>query len=231
MPYRRAVKNMSIRTGEPRLGFHTAFAVGAILTGFAGALVALVLPFIGDMTTPNYDPLRQFISELGASGAANAQWINFFGFLPAGFLLAVFSILSWMTVPRKKSTTVGFMGIALYSIGYIAAAFFPCVAGCDVDSEDLTQLLHNMLGIAGYLTAPGALVCLAIGTRAWPGAPFLTSLGWMCAGVAALGLIGLITDLPYRGLWQRILEASVLIWILVASVYFARQPFKSRSSR
>lgn len=221
---------MSVRTKDASLSFHTAVAMGASLTGIAGSLGALALPIIGDVATPNYDPLRQFISELGAAGAANAQWINLFGFLPAGLLLTAFSILAWMTVPRRTSTTIGLVGIALYAIGYIAAAFFPCVAGCAVDSGDLKQMLHNMLGIAGYLTAPGALICLAIGTRFWPGAIVLRSLGWLCACIAVSGLMGLIADLPYRGLWQRILEASVLIWILVAAAYLARQRIKFNRS-
>ncbi|WP_157138749.1 DUF998 domain-containing protein [Asticcacaulis biprosthecium] len=199
------------------------------MTGITGALLAIEFPIIGDLATPDYDALRQFISELGAGGATNAQWINHFGFLPAGVLLTSFSVLAWMALPRKGATTAGFLGTALYAIGYIAAVFFPCGAGCAVDSEDPVQLLHNFFGIAGYLTAPGALICFAIGARAWPDANLLSRLGWVYAAVAALGLAGLMTDLPYRGLWQRILEAGVLIWCLTGALYLARQPFKSRS--
>lgn len=182
----------------------------------------LLLTVVGGATFPNYSHASQFISELGASGAPNARIINLAGFLPAGLLLTAFAFFAWRSLPRSRATTIGLLGLALFALGYLAAVVFPCEPGCRPAQPSLSQALHNFFGLAGYITAPLSLFILGWKARMWPGARHLSALGFISGGLALLGLQFLSPDFRYVGIAQRVLEGSVLAWIVVCALYLNR---------
>jgi hypothetical protein len=189
------------------------------ITAIAGALLVFLITVVGGANFPNYNHATQFISELGAFGAPNARIINLGGFLPAGLLISTFTFFAWRSLPRSKGTTLGMLGLALFALGYIAAAFFPCEPGCKPAELSLSQALHNLLGLAGYFTAPLSLFLLAKEAHKWPKGTSLSALGFTGSGLSLLGLLGMLSEFPYVGLAQRILEASILIWIVACAFY------------
>ena len=194
----------------------------ALITGWLGALTVILLTIIGGAYFPNYSHASQFISELGADGAPNARLINLGGFLPAGILLIAFAFFAWRSLPRSVSTTLGMAGLALFALGYLVAAFFPCEGDCRPAEPTLAQAIHNLFGLAGYLFAPLCLFLLGWQARRWPRAKHLSILGFIGAGFALLGLLFLSPDFRYVGVAQRVLEGSVLIWIMACALYLAR---------
>jgi hypothetical protein len=190
-----------------------------LISAISGALLILLLTLLGGANFPNYNHATQFISELGALGAPNAGMINLAGFLPAGLLITTFAILAWRSLPRSSGTTFGMFGLALFALGYIAAAFFPCEPGCRPSEPSLSQALHNLLGLAGYFTAPLSLYLLGSAARKWPNGTTLSTLGLICSGLSLLGLLGMLSEFNYAGLAQRVLEASVLAWIVACALY------------
>lgn len=195
----------------------------AFISAVLGTLAVFLLTVLGGAAFPNYSHASQFISELGARGAPNAQVINFAGFLPAGVLICTFALCAWRTLPRSRVTSLGFLGIALFAAGYLVAAFFPCEGDCRPAQPSASQAVHNLLGLAGYVTAPLALALLGWQARSWPKASHLFFAGFGCAGVALLGLLFLSPDFEYVGIAQRLLEASVLSWVVLCAWYINRQ--------
>jgi hypothetical membrane protein len=193
-----------------------------LTTAISGALWILLITVLGGANFPNYSHTTQFISELGAIGAPNAGIINLAGFLPAGLLITTFAFLAWWSLPRSWGTTFGMFGLALFALGYIAAAFFPCEPGCRPSEPSLSQALHNLLGLAGYFTAPLSLFLLGSAARKWPNGTTLSTLGIIGSGLSFLGLLGMLSEFSYVGLAQRILEASVLAWIVACALYINR---------
>lgn len=114
----------------------------ARITGLLGTLAVLLVTVLGGAGFPGYNHASQFISELGAAGAPHATIINWGGFLPAGLLLWAFSVLAWRSLPRSRATTLGMLGLALFALGYVAAALFPCAPGCRPPRPSLSQTLH-----------------------------------------------------------------------------------------
>ncbi len=194
----------------------------AFLFAVLGALAVLFLVVVGGAFFPNYSHASQFISELGANGAPYAHLVNFAGFLPAGVFICAFSYLAWMTLPHSKATTLGLLGVALYAFGYIVAAFFPCEAGCRPVQPSLSQAIHNLLGLVGYLTAPLTLVLLGWQARSWPRATHLFILGGVGGILTFLGLIFLTPEFAYVGVAQRVIEGSMLTWVVVCGGYINR---------
>jgi len=193
----------------------------ALITGMLGALAVVLLTIIGGANFPNYSHASQFISELGADGAPNARIINLAGFLPAGILIIAFAFFAWRSLPRSGTTAFGMVGLALFALGYLVAAFFPCEGNCRPAEPTVGQAIHNLFGLMGYLIAPLSLFALGWQARRWPKATHLSVLGFIGAGFALLGLLFLSPDFRYVGLAQRILEGSVLIWIMACALYLA----------
>lgn len=193
----------------------------AVLTGLLGATWVVALTVIGGVAYPGYEHAAQFISELGATGAPHATVINYAGFLPAGLLLVAFAVLAWRVLPRSQASTFGMVGLVLYSIGYLAAAVFPCDFGCRPAEPSVSQALHNLFGLIGYLLAPAALFALGLAARRWPDAVALSWLGRIAAVPALIGLLAL--ESAYAGAAQRLIEASVLTWVAACALYFRRR--------
>ncbi|MEJ7806440.1 MAG: DUF998 domain-containing protein [Telluria sp.] len=188
-------------------------------TAILGALTIVLLTLIGGAMFPGYRHAAQFISELGAHGAPHATVVNYAGFLPAGILICSFAVLAWKALPRSVGTTCGMVGIALFGFGYIVATFYPCEAGCRPAQVTANQVVHNVLGLAGYVTAPLALALLGWQARRWTGASMLVALGFTGAVFALIGLMLLSPEFAYVGIAQRVLEASVLSWVVACGFY------------
>ena len=194
----------------------------ALITGILGPLAIVLLTVIGGANFPNYSHSSQFISELGASGAPNGRIISLSGFLPAGVLIIAFAFFAWRSLPRSGGTTFGMVGLVLFALGYLVAAIFPCEGDCRPAEPTLSQTIHNLFGLAGYLIAPLSLFALGWQARRWPKGRHLSVLGFIGAGIALLGLLFLSPDFRYVGIAQRVLEGSVLVWIMACALYLAR---------
>lgn len=184
-----------------------------------GALAIFLVTVIGGAGFPNYSHASQFISELGATGAPHASLVNYGGFLPAGLLVCTFALLAWKALPRSVATALGMAGIFLFGFGYLVAVVYPCQAGCRPAAPNLSQTIHNALGLVGYLVAPFALAILGWKARSWPGAAVLSWMGFGGAILAFIGLSYLSPEFAYVGIAQRVLEASVLSWIVACGFY------------
>lgn len=191
----------------------------AFLTGVLGSLAVVLLTLIGGANFPNYSHASQFISELGADGAPNARLINLGGFLPAGIFIMAFAFFAWRSLPRSGATAFGMAGLSLFALGYLVAAFFPCVGDCRPVEPTPSQAVHNLFGLAGYLFAAPSLFALGWQARRWPKARHLAPVGFVGSGFALLGLLFLSPDFKYVGIAQRILEGSVLLWIMACARY------------
>lgn len=196
----------------------------AMITAVLGAawLVAMVL--IGGASFDGYDHVAQYISELGANGAPYGWHVSWLGFLPIGILICAFAFFAWRAAPRSVLATIGFVGVFLFSIGYVGSAFFPCDFGCRPEQPSFSQAMHELVGLAGYLLAPLTLLLLGLAARKWPSAMWLSVLAFITAAGALVGLGGLMDpSAPQVGLYQRVLEASMLSWVVACGLYLGLQ--------
>jgi hypothetical protein len=79
------------------------------------------------MLRPDHSHVRDYISELGETGAPYAGWVNLAGFLPIGLLvlLFIFTASKLMPVDRRSALLSSSVGWA-----YLVASVFPCDPGC-----------------------------------------------------------------------------------------------------
>ncbi len=154
------------------------------ITSVASLGVMILIVVVAGALTPDYSHVSQFVSELGATGAAYEWLVRLAGFLPAGLLLLAFCALALRVLPRSPAVIAGLLGLAIYALGYLVAAAFPCDLGCSPAQPSTSQLIHDAGGLVGYLLAPAFLFTLSRAAQTRPNASQLAIAGYVASGVA-----------------------------------------------
>jgi hypothetical membrane protein len=168
---------------------------------------------VGGLAYPGYDPLSQYISELGATGAVTGQAVSWFGFFPSGVLIIGFCLTAAVLLRRNVLAAIGLLLLAWYAFGLIGAAIYPCAFECGRAEPSAAQMMHDLIGGTGYLAGVVGLLLtgLAMGRTE---ARWLLPLGLGCFAVAFLSFGGVVSDIEVRGLAQRVLEGALTIFLL-----------------
>jgi hypothetical membrane protein len=189
--------------------------------GVAAPIVFVAAVITASVNHPGYDHLKNFISELGATGAPAAGVMNFAGFLPYGLLTAAFAL----AVHRgMRSDAGGWLGpsiLALYGLAYIAVAVAPCDPGCQGATPSLHHRLHFLIGDLIVLTAvlgPFTLYLRMVKDPAWrslgTATLILPGLAWLILEASGMGVSG--------ALRQRLWLLLLFMWIATMALRLLR---------
>jgi len=196
---------------------------------FACAILSLMIlafaTIAGGLAYLGYDHLRQYISELGATGAATGPEISA-AFIASGTLLAIFWLTCIPLFPRGRLAAIGFGLSALNGLGLMFGGVFPCDFRCSLADPSQAALLHEVLGGLGYLCGLAGLALVGMAAKSWPGGRNLFHLAIVC-GAPAAGAIWLINPaFEFYGAAQRVLEIALAVWTTGVALA-VRQPMKA----
>jgi Protein of unknown function (DUF998) len=192
--------------------------------GLLGVLFFISAAVLGGQQFSDYSHISQLISESYAIGTPYGLQLRYLGFLPAGLFLGGFAFYAARALPKSSLAKLGFAGLGIfYGIATIIVSLFPCDKGCNKELVDpsISQLIHNLTGLLTYLIVPVCLMILGIEARKWANGKYVSYSGIAC-GLTAILFVGILSsDLhsEFAGLYQRIIEGSVLFWIVVCSLY------------
>ena len=181
-------------------------AFGLLIVGEA---ILLAMVVIAGARYPGYDHARQYISELGATGAIDGWAVSWLAFLPIGVLVGAFCLISAWIARRNGLAVIGFLLLAFNAYAYPNSAWFRCDFECAGASP--TQMMHNLVGLVGYLAGCTGVLLAGLSAKAG-GARWLMPLGVICAVLAFVGLGGLVGE--FSGLFQRLTEAAIAVFML-----------------
>jgi hypothetical protein len=186
-----------------------------------GELIQLGTVLAGGAFYPGYDHARQYISELGATGAVTGPAVSWWGFVPSGLFITAFCLIAAWLLRRNALAVVACIMLAWYGLSLSAAGVYPCAFECARTEVTFDAMMHDLVGGTGYLTGVlgVALAALAVGSG---GAGWLRPLGLVCAGVAAAGFAAIIIDVELGGLFQRALEGALAVFLLAFGWALAR---------
>ncbi len=195
--------------------------VAAAACGLAAAALALLVPLVGAQGEPAYSHVGQFISELGARGAAHPSLVAAAGFAQIGALVLAFLAFASGLLPRSRRKTMGVACLAAVGVAYLVSAVFPCDAGCPA-SGSTSQSIHNLFGFFEYAGALSGLLLVGSALRVSPPWRPLALACMLAAGLVGAGFLAmLVPELgAVRGLSQRLAEAAIFSWIAYASLLF-----------
>jgi hypothetical protein len=183
----------------------------------AATLLLAAVPVMAGAATPGYDHLRQFISELGETGAAHGRLVSLGGFLPVGLLVLVFLWAGLPALRWNRRTTAALICLSGVGWGYVVAALAPCDPGCPYGGT-LAQNLHTLAGFFHYGGAAAGLFLFAAAARSSPRWRPLWPLTLAAAVVALVGGLGMLLLPEWDGLFQRVAESGFFGWTAVVCV-------------
>lgn len=189
---------------------------------FTGVAIVVAGTLLAGAAFPDYSHARQYISELGAHGAPHGGLVTYGMFLPAGIAITAFAWQASRVLPRSPGMLAGMLGVALYAFGYLNSVPFRCDFGCRPDEPSTAQVLHTLVGGLSYLAGAIALLVLGFTARRWPRAGVLAATGIAGGILSLLAFPALSEDFAFAGLAQRLVEASMLGWILLCARYLGR---------
>jgi hypothetical protein len=187
------------------------------VTGILAPLVLVLAIITASANHPGYHHFKNFVSELGATGAPAAGIMNFGGFLIYGLLIMAFAVAVHRGIRPDSGGWLGPTTVALYGLAYVGVALAPCDPGCEATVPSLHHRLHLLLGEVILLTAvlgPFTLYSrmakdprwrtVASATLALPG------LAWVVLQLSVVGVAGAIR--------QRVWLLLLFVWIALISL-------------
>ena len=185
-------------------------AFAAIVAG-VGVLFAAVV--WGGVVYPGYDHARQFMSELGATGAVTGSRVSNWGFVPNGVLVTVFSLLAAWILRRSALAVVACLLLAANGVGMAGAGVYPCDFECSRSDPSAAAMLHDLFGGLGYLCAILGVGLASLWARK-SDAPWLAPLGVVVLIVSVIGFYGVVAEVELFGLFQRAMETALAVFML-----------------
>jgi len=184
------------------------------LAGVVGPIFFVLMFTIAGWLVPDYSPLRQSVSSLGAEGPHT--WIQNTNFVIFGLLLLAFAVgffQQMREVLKREGLVVSTVLLVLTGAGLVNDGFF---------TEGSVTTLHGLLHGLGFLIIFGSLIAalFLIGGQLRPIAAW-RGYGWysMITGLITLGLLvlsaALADPLQMAGLFQRFLAGEAFAWYVV----------------
>lgn len=186
-----------------------------------GELIQLGTVLAGGAFYPGYDHARQYISELGATGAVTGPAVSWWGFVPSGLFITAFCLIAAWLLRRSALAVVACIMLAWYGLSLSAAGVYPCAFECARTEVTFDAMMHDLVGGTGYLTGILGVALAALAVRSGE-AGWLRITGLVCAVVAAAGFAAIIIDVELGGLFQRALEGALAVFLLAFGWALAR---------
>lgn len=193
------------------------------LVGIIGVIVFIATSILGGSFIDGYSHVSQFISESYATGTQHGEALRFYGFLPSGLCFFVFALFAPKYFPKSNLLKLAFLIFGIfYGLGTIIVSFYPCDAGCNKEfiNPSISQIIHNVTGALTYLIVPAMIIFIGFLSRRWEQLKGYAIISIIC-GIIALLFSFMLSGDPtgsFLGLFQRIVEGSILIWIILTAI-------------
>ncbi|MCY1045039.1 DUF998 domain-containing protein [Corallococcus sp. bb12-1] len=192
---------------------------------FACALLSLLIQagaaLAGGLAYPGYDHLRQYISELGATGANTGPAVSL-AFMASGALLTGFWLMCAGLFPKSPPLLVGFGLNALNGLGLFFGGVFRCDFQCSMASPSKAAMLHELLGGLGYLAGIIGVFVIGLAMRSRPAGRGLFNVALGCGVLAAVAFGLLDPAIEFDGAAQRVVELSLAVWTVAVALCVRR---------
>ncbi|MGP8025009.1 MAG: DUF998 domain-containing protein [Methanobacterium sp.] len=187
-----------------------------------GIIIYLVLDIIVQLLPPHYSPISQTESDLAIGPFGHIMTLNFFvrGIFSLSFLAG-----SIITLGAKKSQyRLGLILIGIWGVGALFLAIFPT----DLSSSNpsLHGIIHSITALLAFLGGGFGTFVITLKFRnddEFKGVvQYALPLGMFSAIFSIITLLTVFTVAQPGNIWgliERVFIASILLWMLIISIY------------
>ena len=192
------------------------------------ALGGLIGPILFTLTTlicaslrSDYRHVDDVISELGATGTPNAEFMNWIGFILSGLLIAAFGLSLTLLLPKQFLARTASVLIILFGVGLTAVGFFSCDEGCPRDGS-LENNIHDQ--ISGPIFLCTILGCLTLGfvfkrLTDWRTLWLYSIWSAILSFCFLIALINSLDSYSFTGVLQRLLLLTLFLWFGIVGLH------------
>ncbi len=175
---------------------------------------------IGGINYPNYNHISQFISELGANGAPNNIIVNYLGLVITEVFLIIYFTILLRCYKLNNFSKIGIYLLLFYCYFLVVAAVFPIEYEFSTETYSISQKIHTVAGGLAYLMGIVGIIFISFGYDRMNYQKKLLPYGVALGLVSLLCFVLLNIENGLQGLFQRILEISVYLWLIIFSFNF-----------
>jgi hypothetical protein len=197
----------------------------------AGAgVLAPVIMIAADITlgllNPGYSFLRSSISSLALT---EFGWIQTLSFMATGLLMVLFVVGLFLGIEGIRGFRLGLGAMILFGFALLAVGAFH--ADLATSEPTFEGLVHGVAAKTVFWLFPVGVILIAPSLKKEPywRPLFFYSLG---AAVFAVGFMAnslrMPRDFAWFGLFERVLVADEIIWVLVMGIWLLRQSIRDR---
>jgi hypothetical membrane protein len=201
---------------------------------FASALLSLLIlaaaTVAGGLAYPGYDHLRQYISELGATGAPTGEAVSL-AFMASGVLLTAFWVICAVLFRDSRLAVLGFALSALNGLGLFFGGVFQCDFECSLAFPSTEAVLHDVFGGLGYLAGIAGVLVVGLAWRNRSDRRRLFRLSLLCGVPAAMAIWLIHPGFDWYGAAQRVVELALAIWTVAVALEVRRPQAANRPPR
>jgi hypothetical protein len=174
--------------------------------------------FTAGFLYPGYSHLAQFMSVLGATGTEHGAWVNLIVFAGAEIWVILFVVVALRAVSGRPLVVAGLILLGLYAVLLMIAAVFPCDFECRPEAPSLSHLVHAAAGLLAYLSGLCGLYLVSLGLKRADSVKVQVRLA-AALFVVGVGLLsGMVLSQDFAGLFQRLLETLLYVWMVLTGI-------------
>lgn len=191
-----------------------------ILGGIISPILFTVITVLCGYLLADYDPLNNFVSELGATNSSTELLMNYLGFIPSGILFSLFGISLFVLISEKSISKIGSLLIVVYGLGMTMAGIFSCDPGCPPIGS-LESTVHDRVSAITFISAILGIILMGISFRKMNTFRNISLYSILIGFISGILLIIMINSFESRnltGLWQRLLLLSIFSWTVIVGL-------------
>jgi len=197
------------------------------ICGIVGPITyAIVLTVLGSLCS-GYNPITQYMSELGAVDAPHAIVMNVLGFQLLGIFMIAFGFGLNRGISKGWDSRIGVASIIIAGVNTVTVGFFPCDPGCVNVSS--TGIGHSIAATVASIAMTFGMFVVSLHLRKnslWRNYWVFTLTFAMAATfLSPLPMFSIFS--PWAGLLQRLGLGLALLWMEVISIKLLRMSVRS----
>jgi hypothetical membrane protein len=190
------------------------------LSGIAGSILFTSVSLLCGFFKTEYDPIHNFISELGATNSSTENLMNSLGFIPSGLLFCLFGFSIFVVVTNNLTSKIGSILIMVFGLGMTLAGFFSCDVGCPPNGT-MESIIHDRVSAVTFISAIVGIILLGFNLRKMRSFRSTSLYVTMTGFVSLILLVMMVNSFESRhltGLWQRLLLLSIFTWAIIVGL-------------